>query len=210
LKILINSETKLHPVESFENHVEVLINDIITEGYDFSEDMREVMHMRLELSRTPEDAYGDISTQYADVQAYISRVTYIIMEILLIKSVWKNYLARATQVYTKARNYYFTHDVQIKSLRNKELQESAVQEKVPHLIALRDYCELIMSDIKDLIEILREKKEELDKINTNINRQQKIVEGLHNLGYPIGTRKNDKMIGVQNGSNQRPGITLTK
>jgi hypothetical protein len=190
--------------------VEELINDIITEGYDFSDDVGEVMRMKLELARTPEDSYGDISTQYADVQAYISRVTYIIMEILIIKSIWKNYLARANQVYTKARNFYFTHDVQIKSLRNKELQESAVQEKVPHLVALRDYCELIMSDIKDLIEILREKKEELDKINTNINRQQKVVEGLANLGYPIGTRKNAKMIGVQNGNNQGKNITLVK
>jgi len=195
MPIRIDNNAKLHPVPAFDPVVEDLINDVYTEAYDFTEDYREVMSLRMDLYENPEEGLAELGTQYAEVQAFVSRVTNILTEILVKRSTWRIYKSRIDQIYIRARNHYFIHDVTVKSLRNKELQEAAVQERIPHIMTMMNFIDRVAADLKDLLEIVREKKDEFDKINVNINRQQKIVESLISLGYVPGIRfmkNNDK------------------
>jgi t-SNARE complex subunit (syntaxin) len=79
----------------------------------------------------------------------------------------------------------------IKGLRNKELQEAKVQEEVPELADLEEMIDSVIDDLDLMIDIVKEKKEELDKANTNLSRQQKVVESMIGLGYSVKYREGE-------------------
>lgn len=184
MKLVIKNS--VHPVEECKQEVEELITDVYARDYTFEAELDEVnTTMVLQLDAHPEEAVAEFNELYSEAQAYQSRVTSILISAYKEKRVWERFNAIAKSLYRKAKNRLYVTDDDIKSLRNKELQEAAVQEKIPDLTNVKEYIENNVEDLESIISIVKEKKEDLDKANTNLSRQQKVVETLVGIGYSV-------------------------
>jgi peptidoglycan hydrolase CwlO-like protein len=167
------------------NKVEDLILEVSNQEFSFANDIQEILDMDFKLRPDPDNGMDEFNDLYAKVTSYQSRVAAIIIQIYREKAVWQKFYNRAKSMYRKNRNTLLgTHD-EIRALRNKELQESAVQELIPELTDVKELIEDVLEDIDLLVTTVEEKKEELDKANTNLSRQQRVVESLIGLGHRV-------------------------
>jgi hypothetical protein len=172
----ITFDTVEHPLEECIEEVELLVVDINSRDYSFEAELDEIQGMKVQLSETPEQDITQFNLLYAQLQASISRVAEVLIRVIREKGYWQKLKARSRRLLRKARNRLLTTRDDIKSLRNKELQEAKVQEEVPELADTDELIENVIDDLDLIIEIVKEKKEELDKANVNISRQQKVVD----------------------------------
>lgn len=178
--------TKIHyPIDEYISQVETLLKDIKNRVFDFQGELDEIRSITVELSSSPEESLDEFNNQYALLTAYVHRVASILIEVYAEKSYWQEFKSRSNSLYWRARNYLLTHREDIKKLRNKELQEASVHQEIPELVRISDYVDRKLQTLDTLISIFKEKKEALDKANSNISRQQKVVESLIGLGHPV-------------------------
>jgi hypothetical protein len=186
--MLVKFITGQHPIEECVGELESLIAEIQERDYTFEGELDEIQSIKVMLKENPESDITEFNNLYSFVQSHVSRVAEIYISLLREKGVWQRYKARSKRLYRKARNRLLTTREDIKSLRNKELQEAKVQEEVPELADLEELIDSVIDDLDLMIDIVKEKKEELDKANTNLSRQQKVVESMIGLGYSVKYR----------------------
>jgi hypothetical protein len=186
--MLVKFITGQHPIEECVGELESLIAEIQERDYTFEGELDEIQSIKVMLKENPESDITEFNNLYSFVQSHVSRVAEIYISLLREKGVWQRYKARSKRLYRKASNRLLTSREDIKSLRNKELQEAKVQEEVPELADLEEMIDGIIDDLDLMIDIVKEKKEELDKANTNLSRQQKVVESMIGLGYSVKYR----------------------
>lgn len=180
-----------YPVESYQGKLIQLIDEV-SERKDIAYQVPygELASIYDELDPEPDIDIAIFNEKYARVQAHHNRLCKVLTETLQEYKVWQTFLSRAKNLYKKAKNNIFTTDDTIRALRNKDLQEAALQEKIPDLVDLIDNLEIIVDELKEEVGIVKLKCDLLDKANTNMNRQQKVVEDEIGLGYKVGVRVN--------------------
>jgi len=178
-----------HPLEECIEELTQLVEEVGKSDYSFDDEMYEISIINMKLDRHPEEAVTEMNEMYSDVQTYLSRVSSILIEVYKEKSKWERFYARVNVLYRKAKNTLLHTRADIKSLRNKELQEASVQEEVKGLVDLRDYIENVKSHLEGLVIIAKEKRDDLDKLNTNLSRQQKVIETLIGLDYTVSATR---------------------
>jgi len=165
--------------------LEVLVGKVISRTYDFTSDVEEIEGLNNNLSIDPEEGIIEFNELYADIQNNFNYVADVHGKILRELSVWQNFLSQANALYRRERNRILNSDIKIKALRNQSLQEAAVQEKIPEISDLKEQLENIIKDLKSLSLIVENKKDKLDKAAVAVNRQQRNVETMIGLNYPV-------------------------
>ena len=77
----------------------------------------------------------------------------------------------------------------VRKLKNKELQEAYVHEQVSELVDVKELIEDAIDSLDLLIDTFQIRKDDLDKANVNLSRQQKVVESLIGLGHPVQSHR---------------------
>jgi len=175
--------------ELYIQNVTELVEAIKARSYSFADEMDELGEMKIFLDEHPQEALAEFNLQYAHVQGYLSRLTDIIIRMYREKGEWQRMMHEANTLYRKERQRILASDITIKALRNKELQEANLHEQIPEVVDAKEYIENVIDDLELLIKIAEEKKQDLDRANVNLSRQQKIVEGLAGIGYPIQSNR---------------------
>lgn len=165
--------------------LEVLVGKVISRTYDFTSDVEEIEGLNNNLSIDPEEGIIEFNELYADIQNNFNYVADVHGKILRELSVWQNFLSQANALYRRERNRILNSDIKIKALRNQSLQEAAVQEEIPEISDLKEQLENIIKDLKSLSLIVENKKDKLDKAAVAVNRQQRNVETMIGLNYPV-------------------------
>lgn len=178
--------TPKHPIEECIPDLESLIEEVSQRDFSFDEEMTEVRSLSFSLFANPDEDITEFNRLYSELQSNISRVATVLIGVMSEKALWQKWLGRTTGLYRKARNRLLSTRSDIKELRNKELQEAKVHEEIPELIDLKELIERVIDDLDLSIDIIEVKKEELDKANSNLARQQKVVESMIGLGYAVG------------------------
>ena len=190
MKILIRSFK--YPIPQYGETLADLVDAVQLRDFNFEEMLDELEAVNFKIDEQPEEALAEFLDLYARVQAYQSRVTSILVQMHREHGVWKRFKNRADSLYRRAKDRILSTNPEIQALRNKELQESAVHELIPDLVNIREIIDNVIDDIESMKDIAEEKKEDLDKANTNLSRQQKIVESLINLNYPVNPNRRSK------------------
>lgn len=194
-RILISLNKEKHPIESCASDLVSLIDDINNARSDpYDTPYREILQMGAELENSPEENLSSFNEKYAFIQSQHNRLTSIIIELRMELKRWQIYKSRLKILYRKARNLLLTSRDDIKTLRNKELQEAAIQTELDNIIDLLDGLDIVIEDLQYTSEIAMLKKDQLDKINMNINRQQKVVEDMIFLNHPVVTKPGVRII----------------
>ena len=190
-KMKIQIKDVAHPVGVYQDKLIQLIDEV-SERKDIAYQVpyAELASIYDELDPEPDIDIALFNEKYARVQAHHNRLCKVLTETLQEYKIWQTFLGRAKNLYKKAKNNIFTTDDTIRALRNKDLQEAALQEKIPDLVDLIDNLEIIVDELKEEVGIVKLKCDLLDKANTNMNRQQKVVEDEIGLGYKVGVRVN--------------------
>lgn len=175
--------------EGYHNEVLQLANDIVIRNYDFSNEMYEIEEMHFSLLEIPEESIADFNTLYARVQSYLTRCASILITINKERSEWVSLKSKAQRIYKKVQNFVFTHDGICKTLKNQALQTSYAEEKMPSLVRVLDVIDSVIPDLKMLEDRTQIRLNDLERANTNLNRQQKITEDLIALNHPVNTRR---------------------
>ncbi len=181
--------------EGYADEVTELLNDVYGRIYDFSNEMYEVESMKFSLLEAPEESVADFNILYAKVQSYLSRCASILITINKEKSEWQSLKSKAQRVYKKIQNFTYANDPKIKELKNQALQAAYAEDKMPSLVRVVDIIDSIIPDLKMLEDRVQIRLNDLDRANTNLNRQQKINEDLIALNHPIGTFRSLKREG---------------
>jgi len=176
----------------YKDSVDRLKEKVYARDYSFEEELKEISEMNINIVEHPEEDVAGFNELYSIVQSYRSRVSSILIDIQKEKSVWQEYKSEAKSIYRRAHDVILTTQEEVKNLRNKELQEAKVRESVVSLVYIMEYLDIILDNLEMLLYVFREKKEDLDSINTNLSRQQKIVESLIGLNYPVIARADNK------------------
>lgn len=174
-----------HPMEELVDSLSSLIEDVKQTSYSFDDELAEIEGISLTMSPDPENGVTELNNLYADVQGYLSRVSSIVIAVYKEKATWMKYKHRADRLYRKARARLYTTQPSIRTAKNKEIQEAMIQEEVPELVDIREIVFQVLEDIEMVLDIMKNKQELLDKFNTNLSRQQKIVDTLIGLNYPV-------------------------
>ena len=95
--------------------------------------------------------------------------------------------SKAERIYKRVQNIVYVTDAVCKTLKNQALQQAYAEEKMPSLVRVLDIINSIIPDLKLLGDRVEIKLSDLDRANTNLNRQQKITEDLIALNHPVGT-----------------------
>ncbi len=180
-------------VEGFyEKYIEdvLMIAEVVqTYSFNFNTELKEIQDMKFHLEEMPEEAIADFNILYAQVQSYQSRVTSLIIELYKERAKWQAQKRQLARIYKKMHNFILSTDEKIQKLRNKELQEASVDLQLKEVVDLKDYIDGVLEDISWIRDSLVEKKDELDKANVNLSRQQRIIESMIGLGYPVGIKR---------------------
>ena len=94
---------------------------------------------------------------------------------------------KAERIYKKVQNLIFALDPKIKELKNQALQTAYSEEKMTSLIRALNIINSVIPDLKMLEDRVQIRLQDLDRANTNLNRQQKITEDLIALNHPVRT-----------------------
>jgi septal ring factor EnvC (AmiA/AmiB activator) len=176
---------KTDVVPNYTNDVIELAEGLSLLSFSFDLELSEIKSMKVKLMEDPENSLADFNILYSKIQSYQSRITSILIDILEEKSTWQRWNRKANAIYKKGKNFLLSTNEDIKKLRNKEMQEAYIDNMLPELVKLKDSIDDVLEDIDSLKDIVYEKKEEMDKVNTNISRQQRVVESMIGLGYPV-------------------------
>lgn len=155
----------------------------------FQHDLSEIEEIKLQLEEHPEEDLVGFNELYSRIQASRSRATSILFNMYKEKGIWKSYQHNMKRIYKKIKGDIFVQDENIKKLRNKELQEAAVENQLPITIRLLHLIDSKLEDIDNEIDMVNLKVDNLDHMETNLSRQQHIVESLIGLGYPVRTAR---------------------
>jgi len=176
---------------SDEEAVAIILEEIRQQSFDFTRDLAEIRQIDFRLDAHPEDDVVGFNELYAAVQAHHSRVTKILMQLYREKGIWQRYRSRVKLYLRRKRNFIlagFT-PVQLKQLKTKEVIEATIQERMPQWFDLMDRIEGVLEDLELLIDTAVLKRDELLNANVNMSRQQKAVETLIGLQYPVSARR---------------------
>lgn len=166
-----------YPIESYVSDLLSLVDEIKNRHLTiYKVPYDEIDGINFTLSENPDEDIAIFNNKYAYVQSYISRLAYILIQLKKELRVWNSIIGRLNVLYKKARNLLLINKPDIKSLRNKELQEAAIQNELSDLVSLIDEVNLIIDELNYDYDIVMIKKDTLDRANLNLNRQQKIVE----------------------------------
>lgn len=141
------------------------------------------------LSPTPEDDLAGFNENYAYVQSHANRVASMLMNSKKEVGEWRGFKSRAQSLFRKAKGSILVSDPSIKTLKNLDLQNAAIQSKIPEIVDLIEQLDLIIDSIETDIDVIKIKKELLDNANTNLSRQQRVVEDMIGLNIPVGVYK---------------------
>jgi len=173
MKIKILSYT--NPLDDKFESVNALIYTINDRFFTFNAELEEIEEFTYKLDDHPEEDVVGFNELYSKLQAYLSRTTSILISARREKANWQRLLSEANGFYKRVRSSFFAHRDDIQKLKNKELQEAQVEEAIPDLVDARRRAEDKIEELESIIEIFEEKRDELDKANTNLSRQQKAV-----------------------------------
>jgi hypothetical protein len=173
----------------YYNEVLDLTNAISVRDFDFQNEMHEIENMIFSLLEYPEESVADFNVLYARVQSYLTRCSSILIEINREKSEWQSLKSKAERIYKRVQNIIYVNDPVCKTLKNQALQQAYAEEKMPSLVRVLDIINSIIPDLKLLGDRVEIKLSDLDRANTNLNRQQKITEDLIALNHPVGTSR---------------------
>jgi len=173
--------------DGYVDDVSESLNDVQARIYDFSNEMHEVEKMTFSLLDVPEESIADFNILYAKVQSYLTRCASILITINKERSEWQSLKSKAQRVYKKIQNFIYANDLKIKELKNQALQLAYAEEKMPSLVRIADIIDSVIPDLKMLEDRVQIRLNDLDRGNTNLNRQQKITEDLIALNHPVRT-----------------------
>lgn len=151
----------------------------------FVNECGEAKSFRYDLDNFPEEAISDLSIIYAEIQAYMSRVTSILSDMYSYKAELNKCLRDAKRIYKKARNCIFTTHKKIKLLKNQTQMEAFIDNYLSDIVEIRDLLDDRIEAVGDMIQIMVVHDKNLERANVNVSRQQRIVEVLINLNYPV-------------------------
>ena len=183
-----------------DEHFQYPIEDYIKELIDIARDVfyrKEIMYgvpfkeldeIKFELDEFPDESIEIFNQKYAYVQNHYSRVCYILMQVKKELKFWTEYKGRLKSLYRKAKNKLLIENPEIKMLRNKEMQDAAIQNQLDDLMDLMESLDTVIDSLKYDVDIVSIKLDSLDKANVNLNRQQKVVEDEMALNGIIGVR----------------------
>jgi chromosome segregation ATPase len=177
-----------HPLEDCLPMLQILVAEIQErQEIMYKVPFEELNSIKFTLDSTPEEDIPGFNEKYASIQSHISRVSSILIEAKREIKYWNEYKSRLKSLYVRAKNNLLINTSEIKELRNKEMQESAIQERIPDLVRLLEGLDIIIDSLESDIDIIRIKKEEIDSANVNLNRQQKVIEDMIGLNIiPTG------------------------
>lgn len=151
----------------------------------YEAELSEVRDISFQLQEIPEESVADFNMLYAWVQSYRSRISTILYNIHSDKATWKNYKYRVAQLYRKGKNKILTIREDIVALRNKELQEAAVQEELGMLVDIQELIKYRLEFLDDAMTMIAIKRDEITSADMDLSRQQRVVEILQGIGYPL-------------------------
>ena len=189
MQLTFNTNELFHPLA---DHVPILleiVQGIQQREYSFDPEIEEVRKLTPHLEEAPEDDVAGFNTLYSVLQAYQSRTASIMFSVLQEKAWWIQQLHHVKRSYKRARAVLLHTRPEIKELRNKELQDAAISEEINEIVQLMSFLEDVIEDLELTVELLQVKQTDLEKANTNLSRQQKIVESLIGLGDPVRARR---------------------
>ena len=188
IKILSDNNFQ-YPIEEY---VKELI-DIAREIFYRKEVMyvvpfRELDDIDFKLDEFPDESIEIFNQKYAYVQSHYSRVSHILIQVKKELKIWVEYKGKLKSLYRKAKNTLLIENPEIKMLRNKEMQDAAIQNQLDSLLDLMESLDTVVESLKYDVDIVSIKLDTLDKANVNLNRQQKVVEDEMALNGIIGVR----------------------
>jgi DNA-binding HxlR family transcriptional regulator len=170
---------------------EQLFAELRAAEFDFSKEIQEVKDINFKLDAHPEDDVVGFNELYAEVQAYQSRVTAILMDLHTEKARWMRYGQRSHRILRKLRGHILatmTADT-LKALKNKEVIEATIQQQIPEWFDIQEYIDNVLENLDHLIDTVVLKRDDLGNANVNMSRQQKAVDTLVGLQYPVAARR---------------------
>ncbi len=173
----------------FDDGLEKLVLEISEHTFDFESQMNEIESMQVSLDANPEEDVAGMNQLYSKVQAHLSRASNIHITILREKARWQRYSSRLKRMYKKKEVELLSNDEKIKSLKNRELQAAAVQNSMPEVVNMVSIVDGVLDDLDSLLDIVKEKQDSLMNFNVNLSRQQRNVESLIGLNYPVKASK---------------------
>jgi|YelNatPaOPRAMG01_1025707.scaffolds.fasta_scaffold00080_53 hypothetical protein len=181
-----------YPIKEYEEDLVFLIKEIQErQSMIYKVPYEELDEINVVLDSVPEESIDKFNEKYSYIQACYNRVSYILMQVKKEMKIWNYFRNRVNTLYRKAKNLLLVNNPDIKNLRNKELQEAAIQSELSALVDLVEGLDSIMEDLKFDSDIVTLKLDTLDKANLNLNRQQKIVENEIMLGMIPGVRQKE-------------------
>ena len=159
---------------------------------DFLEEVEEVTAFKYSLDNYPEEAVADLSILYASIQGYMSRITHIITLMYSQKSNLNDVYRESKRIYKKAKNRILVSNLKVKNMSNQALRDAYVDDYLVDLVDIKDSLENKIENVEDLISIMTVHDKNLERANTNVSRQQRIIETLISLQYPIQTAHRKK------------------
>lgn len=169
-------------IELYSDQILDLVGQVESKGYEFSEVISELQSIDLKLLDHPDEDLFGFNELYAEVQSYISRVTSIILSLREEKQVWLTFKYQADKLFSKMRyNLLSTRD-DIKMLKSQELREASIFTELSQVIDIQSIIERSLSDLDYLVKQCEIKRDDLDKANTNMSRQQRVIESMIGLG----------------------------
>ena len=189
MQIPFTTDTLWHPIDACIPDLVQIVEDIQGRDYTFDKEIQEVTSVSLSLQKDPQEDVIVFNELYAEVQSHLNRISSIIVEMYREKAWWQKRQHTIKRLYLKARTLLLHTRNEIKALKNKELQEAAIHEEIREVVDLKSIIENVIEDLELSIDMITVKRDELDKANTNLSRQQKVLDTLVGLGYPVHARR---------------------
>lgn len=189
IKIKGNTNFMNHPIESRTADLLELLRKVYErQKIIYRVPLDEVKSIFITLDTSPDEDITVFNEKYAFTQSQHNRITSILIDLRNELRIWKEFKDELKVHYKKARNVLLSERPEIKALRNKELQEAAIQSEVSDLVDLVDGVDNVINSLEDDLDIVKLRKENLDSANVNLNRQQKVVEDMMALNGIVGVR----------------------
>ena len=171
-----------HPLEECLPSLQEIVEEIKDRQLQiYNVPYNELNEIVIALIPNPDEDIAAFNETYAYIQSYINRISTILISVRKELKIWNVFKLRLKVIYRKAKNNLIINDPSIKALRNKDMQEAAIQEKIPELTDLLEGLDIIIEGLEHDEYVVKIKKEQLDTANVNLNRQQKVVEDMIGL-----------------------------
>lgn len=155
------------------------------ETLSFEQELSTVRGLVFSLQEVPEESVADFNVLYAQIQGYRSWISSVLIDIHREKSAWKEFKYRSSQLYRKGKNRLLTMRKDIQGLRNKEMQEAAVQEELSLIVDMQEVIKFRIECLEDVADTVYIKRDEITAANMDLSRQQRVIEILQGIGYPL-------------------------